>query len=81
MLGGGSINNALSVKAFVAGLYKDLTTLFLVQGGDLALKEFKRNLTVELDTAEGVYRVYAPTTIVSQFRAMQGTIAIGYTFT
>ena len=80
LLAGVSMSNPLSVKAYIVGLYEDMVQMALVQGGTDAEKAFKRTLTVDLDTASGVYTVYAPVAIVSQFRGLNGTVAIGYNF-
>lgn len=77
---GVSMTNVLSVKSYIVGLYEDLVDLALVQGGADAVKAFKRGLTVTLDSATGFYSVYAPVAIVSQFRGLNGVIAISYDF-
>jgi phage tail sheath gpL-like len=75
---GVSMTNELSVKAYIVSLYSDLVDMALAQGGAEAIKAFKKNLTVSLDSASGTYSVYAPTPIVSQFRGMNMTVAISY---
>lgn len=77
---GVAMTNALSVKAYVVGLYDSLVKMALTQGGADARKSFKRNLTVTLDPTSGVYKIFAPTAIVSQLRGIDGIIAISYTF-
>lgn len=80
LVAGVAMTNELSVKAYIVGLYEDMVELTLVQGGSEAIKSFKRNLTVSLDSASGVYSVYAPVAIVSQFRGLNGIVAISYDF-
>lgn len=75
---GVSMTNELSVKAYIVSLYSNLVDMALAQGGAEAIKAFKKNLTVTLDSASGTYSVYAPTPIVSQFRGMNMTVAISY---
>lgn len=77
---GVAMTNVLSVKSFIVGLYEDLVDLALTQGGAEAVKIFKHGLTVTLDSATGFYSVFAPVAIVSQFRGLNGTIAISYDF-
>lgn len=77
---GVAMTNEMSVKAYLVGLYVDMIAMALVQGGSEAIKAFKSTLTVTLDSATGVYSVYAPTAIVSQFRGLNGIVAIGYDF-
>ena len=77
---GVAMTNVLSVKSFIVGLYEDLVDLALTQGGAEAVKVFKHGLTVTLDSATGFYSVFAPVAIVSQFRGLNGTVAISYDF-
>jgi len=77
---GVAMTNTLSVKAYIVGLYADMVDMALTQGGSEALKSFKKNMTVSLDVASGIYSVYAPVAIVSQFRGLNGVIAISYDF-
>ena len=75
---GVAMTNELSVKAFIVGLYEDLVGFALAQGGGVAVKTFKNNLTVKLDTATGTYSIYAPTPMILQLRGMNITVAISY---
>lgn len=77
---GVAMTNTVSVKAYIVGLYIDMIEMALVQGGADAIKAFKKNTTVTLDVASGTYSVYAPTAIVSQFRGLNGVVAISYNF-
>lgn len=79
LVAGVAMTNTLSVQAFIIGLYVDLIDYALVQGGD-AVKSFKKTLTVTLNAETGIYSVYAPVAIVSQFRGLNGVVAIGYNF-
>ena len=74
------MTNEASVKAYIVGLYTDMIDMALVQGGAEAIKAFKKNTTVSLNIASGIYNVYAPTPIVSQFRGLNGVVAISYDF-
>lgn len=80
LVSGVAMTNTVSVKAYIVGLYEDMVAYALVQGGADAIKSFKKSLTVTLDTASGTYSVYAPVAIVSQFRGLNGVVAIGYDF-
>ncbi len=80
LVAGVSMTNELSVKAFIIGLYESLVDYALAQGGKHALKSFKERLNVTLDAATGFYSVYAPVAIVSQFRGLNGVVAISYEF-
>lgn len=80
LVAGVAMTNELSVKAYIVGLYRDMVELALVQGGSEALKSFKNNMTVTLDSASGIYSVLAPVAIVSQFRGLNGVVAISYDF-
>jgi len=80
LVAGVSMTNELSVAAYIVGLYQDMVAMALVQGGSAAIKSFKSTLTVSLDAASGTYTVFAPTAIVSQFRGLNGVIAISYNF-
>lgn len=80
LVAGVAMTNALSVKAYLVGLYDDMVNLALVQGGADAQKSFKANLTVTLNSATGTYDVYAPCAIVSQFCGLNGVVAISYDF-
>ena len=80
LVSGVAMTNTVSVKAYIVGLYEDMVAYALVQGGADAIKAFKKNLTVTLDSASGTYSVYAPVAIVSQFRGLNGVVAIGYDF-
>ena len=80
LVAGVAMTNELSVKAYIVGLYDDLVNYALVQGGAEAVKAFKTNLTVTLNSATGTYDVFAPCAIVSQFRGLNGVVAISYDF-
>ena len=80
LVAGTSMTNVMSVKSFITSLYADMVGMALVQGGAEAIKSFKKTLDVKLDAATGVYSVYAPTAIVSQFRGLNGVVAISYDF-
>ena len=80
LVAGVAMTNELSVKAYIVGLYDDMVNMALVQGGSEAIKSFKKNLTVSLNASSGTYSVYAPVAIVSQFRGLNGVVAISYDF-
>lgn len=80
LVAGVSMTSELSVKAYIVGLYEDLVEYALAQGSDEALKSFKKRMTVSLDVATGFYNVFAPVAIVSQFRGLNGVVAISYEF-
>jgi len=80
LVAGVSMTNEILVKGFIVSLYEAMAEKALVQGGKEAIDYFKRELSVKLDITTGVYKVYAPTAIVAQFRGLDGTVAIGYNF-
>ena len=80
LVAGVAMTNELAVKAYLVGLYEYMVDYALVQGGKEALKSFKARLTVSLNAATGFYSVYAPVAIVSQFRGLNGVVAISYEF-
>lgn len=80
LVAGVAMTNELAVKAYLVGLYQYMVDYALVQGGRDAVKAFKARLTVTLNSATGFYNVYAPVAIVSQFRGLNGVVAISYEF-
>ncbi len=80
LVAGVSMTNEILVKGFIVSQYEAMVEKALVQGGKVAMDYFKKQLSVELDIATGVYKVYAPTAIVAQFRGLNGIVAIGYNF-
>lgn len=80
LVAGVSMTNEILVKGFIVSQYEAMVEKALVQGGKEAMDYFKKELQVELDISTGVYKVYAPTAIVAQFRGLNGTVAIGYNF-
>lgn len=80
LVAGVAMTNELSVKSYIVGLYDNMVNMALVQGGVEAIKAFKRDTTVTLDVASGVYSIFAPTAIVSQLRGINGVVAISYKF-
>lgn len=80
LVAGVAMTNELAVKAYLVGLYEYMVDYALVQGGKEAMKAFKARLTVTLNSATGFYNVYAPVAIVSQFRGLNGVVAISYEF-
>lgn len=80
LVAGTAMTNETSVKAYIVGLYVDLVGFALAQGGADAIKSFKKTLTVSFDSATGFYSIYAPVAIVSQFRGLNGVVAISYEF-
>ncbi len=80
LVAGVAMTNEVSVKAYLVGLYQGMVDFALAQGGADAVKSFKKTLTVTLDSATGTYSIYAPVAIVSQFRGLNGVVAISYDF-
>lgn len=80
LVDGASMTNEGSVASYICGLYDKMVAMCLAQGGKEAKRAFKQSLSVKLDVASGVYAVLAPTAIVSQFRGLNGVVAISYNF-
>ncbi len=78
LIPGAAVTNALSVKAALKTWYLHLVDMLLVQGGTESLSWFESNLTVKLNSVNGVYSITIRVPIMSQFRAMQGVISINY---
>jgi len=80
LVGGRSMANVNSIKAFIGVLYQDLAgpDFVLVQAGENAIKFFKDNLTVTIDLETGTVRIFARVPIVTQLREFIGDIQITF---
>ncbi|WP_200403892.1 hypothetical protein, partial [Fangia hongkongensis] len=72
--------NAESIKSFQYGLFDTLSGrgYGLIQAGSQAFKFFKQNLDVQVNESTGTATLSMITPIVSQLRAMNGTMQIGF---
>lgn len=74
------VANKESIEVFCTGLYSTLTgpTFILTEKGEVALKFFKENLSVVLDTASGLVTIAATVLIVTQLRQINMTIKLAF---
>lgn len=79
LIPGYDMANKAVIEAYVGSLYQELANVVLVQDGEAALQFFKENLTVELDLSTGSVFISMVTPIVTQLRAILGTIRIEFT--
>lgn len=72
--------NAESIKAYLVGLYTDLSgeNYVLTQAGEAARKFFIDNCTVEIDMEEGQVTIIMKTPIVVQLRSIIATMQIAF---
>lgn len=77
---GRSVTNETQIRAFLTGLYQDLSTsdFMLTQDGETALQFFKENLSVEVSLLNGsaVFTMKPPN--VTQLRELTGDIQITF---
>ncbi len=78
LIRGRAMANAASIEAFSTQLYQELANRVLVQDGEPYLQFYKENLVVELDLSTGTASVQMRTPIVTQLRAILGTIQIEF---
>tara|TARA_R110000851_G_scaffold134568_1_gene269872 strand:- start:1173 stop:2708 length:1536 start_codon:yes stop_codon:yes gene_type:complete len=78
LITGRDMANAESIKAFSLEVYKSLAKSALVQSGNVAERDFLDNLIVTLDLSTGTATVTAAPLLVSQLRAILGTIQINF---
>ena len=70
--------NRESIVAFSLEVYKSLATSGLVQTGQTAERDFLDNLSVTLDIAEGAVTINMAPLLVTQVRAIIGTIQVNF---
>jgi len=70
--------NEGSIRAFILELYDVWAEEALVQKGTQAKKDFDDNLSIIVSVREGTARIAAAPDLVTQFRAMLGTIQIKF---
>ncbi len=70
--------NAASIRAFFNELYQDLAQMVLVQSGAAAQRDFDENMLITVDVRNGQVTVDSSPLLVSQLRAVLGTIAINF---
>lgn len=78
LINGRDMTNELAVRAFLAGLYGNLSgsEYTITQAGDDAVKYFKNNLSVTLDLSEGTITISALVPYVTQAREFVGTLQV-----
>ena len=83
LIPGRDMHNGASIKAMVEKLYQDLSgpDFVLVQGGDVAFKFVKDNLTVTTALATGTVTILLKAPIIVQTRTVIGTIKIAFSTT
>lgn len=75
---GRDLANESSIRAFCNEVYDDLAELVLVQSGSAAKRDFNENLIITLDIAAGTATIDMKPLLVSQLRAIIGTIAVNF---
>lgn len=72
--------NAETIAAYVEKLYQDLSgpDFVLVEAGETAIKFFKDNLTVVIDTSQGLATITMIVPIVTQLREILATMQISF---
>lgn len=80
LVSGVNMANENSIKAFMGGLYQDLSgsAFVLVAAGEDAFRFFKQNLTVTIDLELGKATVFARVILVTQLREIEGSIQIAF---
>lgn len=81
--GGSNITSAENIRSFVVSLYLTLASddFLLTQNSTEALRFYKNNLIVTSDLTTGTVTINQKTPIVTQLRAIQGTIQIVFSAT
>lgn len=75
---GRDMANVESIKAFSLEVYKSLADDALLQAGANAEKDFLNNIIVELELASGTANIDMRPLLVSQLRAIFGTIQVNF---
>jgi phage tail sheath gpL-like len=78
LIPGRDMANEDSIRAFFARLYIELANDALTQAGAVALADFKDNLDVSVNVSTGTATVNSAPLLVSQLRAIVGTIQINF---
>ena len=78
LIAGYSMANEGSIRAFLNELYDELAEYVLVQAGSAAKKDFNDNLSVSVSVRTGTATVAAAPLLVTQLRAILGTIQIKF---
>ena len=75
---GFSVDNEGTLRAFCLGLFQDLGAIQICQAGKAAEKDYKQYLTVTLDLTSGKVTIAQSPLLVSQLRAVIGTIQVAF---
>lgn len=78
LVAGADIQNEPSIRAFSKLLYSELADELLVQKGLAAQKDYNDNLIIVLNIAAGTATITMAPLLVSQLRAIIGTIQINF---
>jgi len=78
LISGRDMANVNSIRAFCLEVYRKLAVDTLVQAGQAAEKDFLDNLVVTVDLAAGSASITAAPLLVSQLRAILGTIQVNF---
>ncbi len=70
--------NEASIRAFCSELYSSLADEAVTQAGQVALQDYRDNLSVILDLASGSVTIDQKPLLVSQLRVILGTIQINF---
>lgn len=78
LIPGRDMANAPSIRAFSLEVYRSLAESALVQSGTVAEKDFLDNLSISLDLATGTATINMAPLLVTQLRAIIGTIQVNF---
>lgn len=75
---GFAIENEDSIKGFCVQLFQELSENLIVQSGNVALKDYKQNLSVVVDVGNGKVTINQAPLLVGQIRTIIGTIQVNF---
>lgn len=78
LVAGRDMANAASIRAFANKLYDNLADDAILQKGPVAKKDFNQNLVISVDVQTGITTFNMAPLLVSQMRAVVGTIQINF---
>lgn len=75
---GFAIENKDSIRGFCVELFQKLSENLIVQSGNVALKDYKKNLSVVVDVGNGKVTINQAPLLVGQIRTLIGTIQVNF---
>ena len=75
---GFAIENEDSIRGFCIQLFQELSADLIVQSGNVALKDYKDNLSVVVDVGAGSVTINQAPLLVGQVRSIIGTIQVNF---